>query len=203
MAADPSSDAPQDRPAPQAPRSVARRRLLQGGLAAAPAILTVVSTPVRATYYTTPASSFASINSSRPHNPHGVSGCKPNWWVNCSLSNWPASCKDAGGNPKKFKDCFSDHATYGNKTLKECMQLGSNTGMDGMVKHLCAAYLNAASGKVPYEVCSMPYARSIWANYNSFGYHQPTAGVKWYCDSCTPAGNGGVTPWLTTTMPYS
>lgn len=202
MAADPSPDAPQDRPAAPAPRSVSRRRLLQGSAAAAPGILTLVSTPVRATYYTTPASSFASINSSRPRDTHTVGGCKPSWWVNCSLSSWPASCKDSYGNPKKFKDCFADHATYGSKTLKQCLQLPYDTGMDGMVKHLCAAYLNAASGKVPYEVCSMPYARGIWSTYMSRGYHEPTAGVKWYADSCSPAGNGGVTPWLKTTMPY-
>lgn len=203
MAADTPPDAPHDRAAPAAPRSVSRRRLLQGSAAAAPAILTLVSTPVRATYYTSPASSFASINTSRPRNTHTVNGCKPGWWVNCALTSWPASCKDASGNPKKFKDCFADHATYGNKTLKECMQLPYDTGMDGMVKHLCAAYLNAASAKVPYEVCSMPYARGIWTSYMTKGFHEPTLGVKWYCDSCTPAGNGGVTPWLKTTMPFA
>lgn len=202
MAADPERDQADATPAASRVPSPSRRRLLQGGAAAAPAILSLVSTPVRATYYTTPASSFASINSSRPRNTHTVSGCKPGWWVNCGLSNWPASCKNASGNPKLFKECFADHATYGSKTLMQCLQLPYDTGMDGMVKHLCAAYLNAASGKVHYEVCSMAYARSIWTNYMSRGHHEPTAGVRWYTDSCNPAGNGGVTPWLKTTMPF-
>lgn len=186
------------------PKSSSRRRLLQAGLGASPAILTLVSSPVRATYYTTPASSFASINTSRPHGgQHPTNGCKPSWWVNCAMSGWPASCKDLNNNPKKFKDCFSDYGTYGNKTLKECMQLASDIGTDGVVKHLCAAYLNAASGKTPAAVCSTDIAKDIWACYSAGqGYYEPSAGVRWYADSCDPAGNGGITPWLKTTMPY-
>ena len=184
------------------PTSASRRRLLKGGAAVTPAILTLISTPVRATYYTTPASSFASINTSRPRSTHGTSGCKPSWWVSCSMSSWPASCKTSTGTPKKFKDCFSTHATYGEKTLKECMQLSSDSGTDGLVKHLCAAYLNHASGKTPGEICSTQTAQSIWSSHNSKGYWEPTAGVRWYADSCTPTGNGGCTPWLKTTMPY-
>lgn len=202
MSADPSDDTPQDRPAPAARRSVSRRRLLQGSAAAAPAILTLVSTPVRATFYTSPASSFASINSSRPLQTYTVSGYKPAWWVGQPVPTWPDSVKVNNGTPKKFKDCFAADDTYGNLTLKQCMELPFDTGMDGMVKHLCAAYLNAASGKVPYEVCSIPYLRMIWSNYMSLGYHEPSAGIKWYTDTCEPAGNGGVTPWLKTTMPY-
>ena len=87
--------------------------------------------------------------------------------------------------PKKFKDCFSTHATYGEKTLKECMQLSSDSGTDGLVKHLCAAYLNHASGKTPGEICSTQTAQSIWSSHNSKGYWEPTAGVRWYADSCT------------------
>jgi hypothetical protein len=118
------------------------------------------------------------------------------------VPSWPAACKDASGNPKKFKDCFSDHATYGNLTLKQCLALSNDSGMDGMVKHLCAAYLNAASGKTPAKLCSTQYAKDMWTGYVSRGYHEPTAGIKWFSDSCNPSGNGGITPWLKTTMPY-
>ena len=70
------------------------------------------------------------------------------------------------------------------------------------MKHLCAAYLNAASGKTPATLCSMGFVQTMWADYNSKGYYEPTAGIQWRSDSCTPAGNGGCTPWLKTTMPY-
>lgn len=202
MPADDQPQLPGDAASGDRPKSVSRRRLIQGGAAAAPAILTLVSTPVRATYYTTPASSFASINSSRPRNTHGTNGCKPSWWVNCAMSNWPSSCKDSGGNPKLFKDCFGDHNVYGSKTLKQCMELPYDNGTDGLVKHLCAAYLNASSGKTPAELCSVVIARDIWNGFKAKGYFEPTAGVKWFADSCSPAGNGGCTPWLKTTMPY-
>jgi hypothetical protein len=196
-APDELNDGPAQAPGqtPPAGPDVGRRRLLQGGAAIAPAVLTLVSTPVRATYYTTPASSFASINTSRPS--------KPIWWKNCAMTSWPASCKDGAGNPKKFKECFADHATYGNKTLLECVQLAYDTGTDGLVKHLCAAYLNASSGKTPHTICSTITARNMWASYVSKGYYEPTAGIRWFADTCSPAGNGGCTPWLKTTMPYS
>lgn len=185
-----------------APPSASRRRLLQAGIGASPAILTLVSNPVRATYTTTPASSFASVNTSRPGTHVVTNGCKPSYWVNCGMAQWPAACKDAAGNPKKFKDLFSDYGTYGSKTLIQCLQLGPNSGMDGVVKHVCAAYLNAASGKVPSSICSTQTAKDIWQSYSGGkGYYEPTAGVKWFADSCDPSGNGGINPWLKTTMP--
>lgn len=186
-----------------APRSASRRRLLRAGVGATPVVLSLVSAPVRATYYTSPASSFASINASRPPGMTYTNGCKPSWWASCNMSNWPSSCKNTDGTSKRFKDIFSDHATYGNKTIKSCLQMAYDSGMDGMVKHLCAAYLNAATGRTPASICSGQIARDIWTSYNSKGWYMPTAGVYWYTDSCQPSGNGGITPWLKTTMPLA
>lgn len=207
-----ASDRPNDPagPSASAPRSAGRRRLLQGSAALAPAMLTVVSNPVRATYNytTTPASSFASLSTSRPDIHHPVTGCKPSGWKNCgpngSWSKWPASCKkDNGANPKLFRECFDDHATYGGKTLLECVSYTETSGEKCMVAHLAAAYLNACAGKVPAAVCSTGYLQDMWRGYKGRGYHEPTAGIKWRCDDCTPTGNGGITPWLKTTMPYT
>lgn len=200
MNADRTSDDASKPSDQNAPRSAARRRLLQGGAAAAPAILTFVSAPVRATYYTTPASSFASINTSRPKDTHSTSGCKPAWWCGYQVKYWPNSCR-TNSTPKKFKEIFGDHSTYGEKTLKECMQLAYDTGTDGMAKHLCAAFLNAESMRTPSVICSSFMVKDIWNSYKFKGYFEPTAGVKWFCDSCEPSGNGGITPWLKTTMP--
>ena len=187
----------------QEPKSSSRRRLLRAGVGASPAILTFVSAPVRATYTTTTASAFASANVSRPggHGHVPVSGCKPSWWVS-NMSPLPAYCKDAAGNALKFKHLFKGHPTYDNKTLKQCMQMSSDTGMDGVVKHICAAYLNAMSGKVPATICSAQTAKDIWSAYHSAaGCYEPTAGVKWYADTCHPGGVGGINPWLKSTMP--
>ena len=187
---------------PGAPASRGRRRLLQGSAAAAPAILTLVSTPVRATYYTSPASAFASINTSRPDSSHVTNGCKPSWWKDRPMSDWPAACKNASGTSAKFKDCFGTGSTYDDMTLLTCLNFTAETGTDGLVKYLCAAYLNAASGKTPATLCSMGFAQTMWKDYRSKGYYEPTAGIQWRSDSCTPSGNGGCTPWLKTTMPY-
>lgn len=201
MNADRTSDEASKPSDNNAPRSAARRRLLRGGAAAAPAILTFVSAPVRATYYTTPASSFASINTSRPRDTHSTNGCKPAWWVAYHVKNWPSSCKTTNGSSKKFKEIFGEHSTYGDKTLKQCMEMAYDTGTDGMVKHLCAAFLNAESMRTPALICSSFMVKDIWNSYKSKGHYEPTAGVRWFADTCQPSGNGGINPWLKTTMP--
>jgi len=184
-----------------------RRRLLRAGAGAAPAILTLVSSPVHATFYTTPASSFASINSSRPKDTHTTTGCKPSWWKNQHINNWPASCVNIANNGtrshKKFKDCIGTGSNWDDKTLLECVQDTAESGDNGLLKHLVAAYLNACAGKTPAELCGVPIVRGMWAEYKSKGYYPPTAGVRWYADHCSTGGNGGCTPWLRTTMPYS
>ncbi len=187
------------------PTSASRRRLLRAGVGASPAILTFVSAPVRATYSVKTASAFGSMTTgvSHTHSTVPSSGCKPGWWAKDSnWSAWPASCKTSSGGPKLFRDVFSDYGSYGAKTLKECLKLASDTGMDGVVKHCCAAYLNAASGKVPATLCSTFAAKDIWTSYTTRGHYVPTAGVKWFSDSCVPAGTGGINPWLRSTMPY-
>jgi hypothetical protein len=184
--------------------SASRRRLLQAGLGASPAILTLVSAPVRAGYaHAKTASAFGSVTTAVSHT-HAMlptSGRKPSWWASCSMSEWPSSCKTSGGAPKRFRDVFTDFGHYGSKTLKECLQLGASTGMDGVAKHCVAAYLNAATNRVPAVLCSTQAAKDIWIAYTTRGYFEPTAGVKWFADSCTPAGVGGINPWLITTMP--
>lgn len=189
------------------PQNPSRRRLLRNSAGAVPVVLTLVSAPVRATYYTTPASSFASINSSRPHNTHTTTGCKPSWWKTLHINSWPASCvnSDNAGNRthKKFKDCIGTGSTWDDWTLLQCVEDSSESGNTGMMKHLVAAYLNACAGKTPAELCSVPIVRGMWSEFKTKGYYEPTAGIKWYADYCSSGGNGGCTPWLKTTMPYS
>ena len=49
---------------------------------------------------------------------------------------------------------------------------------DAVAQHLAAALLNVASGLVP--VLSEAMLQTIWLEYTSKGYFEPTAGVKWY-----------------------
>ena len=84
----------QDRAAPAA-RGVApllegRRRLLRGGLASGTVLLSLASKPVSATTCT-PASSFASINLSRPDRTYNCTGRTPGYWKqDCKFWDWPS-----------------------------------------------------------------------------------------------------------------
>src|SRR5438552_17349326 len=68
-----------------------RRRLLQGGLAAAPVLMTLVSRPVLASSTCTTPSGFVSINASHPGAPV-CDGNGPTYWYNVQ-STWPSSHK--------------------------------------------------------------------------------------------------------------
>lgn len=68
-----------------------------------------------------------------------------------------------------------------------------------MARHLVAAMLNALKGWTPGSVLSMTTAKGVWNEYTRKGHYEPTAGIKWYEDSASK-GNGGITPWLKSTM---
>ena len=82
-----SPDTPLETPAPQ---SDSRRRLLRGGLAAAPVLMTVASRPVLGQVACT-ASAITSINmqSSLNHNCSITSGLSPDKWKTLA-AQWPA-----------------------------------------------------------------------------------------------------------------
>src|SRR6266446_8785038 len=70
-----------------------RRRLLQGGLAAAPVLMTLVSRPVLARQCTSP-SGFVSGNASTPGRGVDCTGHTPEYWANpIHFSGWPSPYK--------------------------------------------------------------------------------------------------------------
>lgn len=184
------------------PQSTARRRLLQGGAAAAPVILSVVASPVRAAGMTVTASAMGSINASTSAMTYVTTGMKPSSWLNVRVKDWPEISRVSNNHSKAFKEIFQADADFGDMSLEDCLKLSGDMGTNGLVKHLAAAYLNAVSGRTPAVVAGVPILRDIWASYRGpRGFYEPTAGVKWFADTCSPAGNGGCTPWLKTTMP--
>ena len=69
--------------------SAIRRRLLQGGLSAAPVLMTIVSRPVLGQQCQTPSAALSG-NISAPASRVAVcSGQQPNWWVS-NTDAWPA-----------------------------------------------------------------------------------------------------------------
>lgn len=192
-----------------------RRRLLRGGLAGAPVLLTLQSRSVMACHSTTP-SAFGSISQSRPENLISLSGQPPSWWCNTSCyDQWPSAyhpVAKTSGYPKYsatlFQDVFANCGSYGTKTLVQILKLADTSGAGLVAKCVTAALLNASTGRTS-AVLDVSAVKNIWNEYRSKGYFEPTAGVKWYSTTHTPnnagsnamytAGGGGISGYLYTT----
>ncbi len=125
--------------------SSSRRRLLRGGLAAAPALLALKATPVMACNCKIPSGFSASGNLSR--NGGTASGCsapggKPSHWkTQCGSSN-PYYYNKTNNTCKKgtmFKDCFSTMGSYTNYNFDTCLGRG-DTDAQALV---AACYMEA------------------------------------------------------------
>jgi hypothetical protein len=167
------------------PKSASRRRLLRAGVGAAPAVLTIVSMPVRAatTVQGRSASAMASMNAGAKSGNSLVTvssaGDSAATWVGCHPSSpWPTDCVQ--GQPKhSFPACLgAAGSSYkaGGASLKDALK---DSSMNGLPQYLAAAYLNFRSGKSP--VVTEPQLLAIWnACYlNGPGYWSPVSGAKW------------------------
>ena len=179
----PPSDAESQSPADLA-RSANRRRLLQGGLAAAPVLMTLVSRPVLAQRAVSP-SAFASGNASLAATANqGVptTGRTPGYWKNEQhFSSWvapfyPTTVSGTGGHTATLFDAVFTPRFPG-KTLRDVLSTGGGPP-DDVARHIVAALLNAAANFT--SVPSIQTVKGIWSEYVNKGYFEPTAGVKWY-----------------------
>lgn len=186
--------------------AVDRRRLLRGGLGAVPVILTVTSPSVMAngSYdggICTPASSFASINTSRPDRTFSCSGRTPGYWKQSQhWPNWPAPFVADGNNATKFNDVFGSAYGYPGKTLLDVLGLQGGD-RDAIARHIVAALLNAAKNWTSPEVLSVTTVKLVWMSFTEKGYYEPTAGIRWFAGYSEPTGNGSLEDWLKSTMP--
>lgn len=184
---------------------VARRRILRGGLGAAPVLMVSAPRSVMAgTLNCVPASSFASINASRPDLLSSCSGRAPWHWKQPQwFGHWPARYVPTGPGATMFDAVFGMVGGYPGKSLLQVLELQGATGRDGLAKHIVAALLNAAANLTPVNVLGVGRVKAVWAEFvaTGSGYYVPTAGIKWYPDYAVPAGTGGITPWLKSTMP--
>ena len=182
-----------------------RRRLLQGGLGAAP-LLTLVSRPVLgrgggAGNCHAP-SAFVSMPTSEPGKTEFCSGRTPGYWKQTQhFRSWvppyyPTTMTGLGGHEAtRFNSVFTPSPYPPATTLLEVLDMGGGPPND-VGRHIVAALLNAARGWTP--VLTVPAVQGIWREYMSrggagAGYFEPTAGVKWY--------HGEIVDYLTSTMP--
>lgn len=193
---------PHSTSAKETPADAGRRRLLQGGLATAPVMLTLLSRPALGTGFEckTP-SGFLSGNVSQHGSPTFCSGRTPGYWKQSQhFSAWrapyyPTTTTGSGGHSAtKFHSTTTgfNGTQFGSKTMLDVLGAEGNAGgYVALGRHITAALLNAAAGLSP--VLNQTQVRAIWNEYVSKGYFEPSAGIKWYPDQ--------IVDYLVTTMP--
>lgn len=154
-----------------------RRRFLQGGLAAAPVLMTLVSRPVLAQQCTTP-SGFVSLNASTAGRGVACLGRTPGYWKN--HAGWPAPYQPS----TTFDSVFAHNATYYSATtsLQDVLEpqvVGAGPPHD-LARHIVSALLNAQSGWTP--VLTPVVVKGMWSEYLSTGSFSPSSGIQWSHD---------------------
>ena len=177
-------------PSPSGERPVlGRRRLLQGGLGAAPVLMTLVSRPVLGQGICQTPSGFVSANASNVGTTATCSGHTPAFWANSSnFGQWPSGFNPTNpqvtrfaGNQGVFSNSPNSAPFNGNPTLVQALGFSGNSTND-VARYVSAAVLNAAKGLTP--VLTVPQVKAIWAEYGAtgygtVGYYSPTAGSRW------------------------
>jgi hypothetical protein len=168
-----------DPPAPSADPVAGRRRLLQGGLAAGPVLMTLVSRPVLAQVAgqcTTP-SGFVSANASTAGRGVTCTGRSHGFWKNAPANQWPSPYTPS----TLFNDVFKTptYAPYNGKTLLDILNLGGGSP-DNVARDIVAALLNAQAGLTP--VLSVSAVKDIWSEFITTGSFSPSAGAHWNAD---------------------
>ena len=146
---------PTDKPSstePPSPSSgdprAGRRRLLQGALAGAPVLMTLVSRPVLAQQCTTP-SGFVSANASTAGRGVNCTGHVSAYWANpMNFSQWPAGFNAAPpGMVTRFNAQFNPDLPMNPTLLAVLGFTGSPT--NDVARYVSAALLNAAGQGLP------------------------------------------------------
>lgn len=177
-------------------RNAGRRRLIRGGLAAGPVILTLGSQPVFGTGLKCVAPS-QTLSAAASHTGQvGSCSCYPvSHWKSTGYS-WPSGCDR---NNLKYHDVYVEQGGAG------CSFFTTSNGYTGQVAQtmynvlcttdsvsetarlLSCAYLNIRAGKVSFPVGGVVSQtkminsmQEIWREFVLNGYYEPFAGKKWY-----------------------
>jgi hypothetical protein len=158
-----------------------RRRFVRGVGLLAPVVLTMAPRSALANTCLSPsAQASIALDNSRPDRERSACfGLSPGFWKNAAKDNhpnhnlWVAS----GAEGKYFSSVFFDTSGFPGKTLKDVLNLGGNGSFEALGRHLCAAWCNLQTGKVPPSILSLDTLRKMWAGRN--GNYEPVPGVFW------------------------
>ena len=188
---DKSADGGRDaHPPPSVPASGERRRLLRGGLAAGPVLMTVMSRPVLGQTTCLAASAMTSVAPSGNRTVSVCSGLTPEQWK-ARASQWPtpycATAETSAINKAvSYQEPTLFHCpttglggrVYGHRSMLDVIDLTQGgRNLDSLGRYIVAAMLNARAGRTP--VLSEAGVRMMWNDLVHRGYYEPTAGIRW------------------------
>ena len=179
-----------------------RRRLLRGGLGAAPILMTLASRSVLADNSCRTMSGFLSAPTSRHGTQYTCLGRTPGYWKQPQFfDEWPKPYYPVptrvGSTTKPattFNSVFSPSPYSSSTTFLQVLETGGGPP-DSVARHVVAELLNIQKGWV--TVVTVNQLKTIWHDYmvtggGTVGYFSPSAGVKWYHDD--------IVNYLTSTM---
>lgn len=183
--------------AEQAKKSFAGRRRFLGktALKAAPFVVTLASQPALGATCFTPSRSLSRNTSLSQKDFYGeCTGAQSPGNYKAQQSpgssySWPASVPPSTPMHPLFKMGNSEGVTKFTKTVKGKVQsqtLGEAISVNapGMVAfHLIGAYLNKMGGSgaiISDKAITVDGILTMWREYASKGFYEPTAGIKWY-----------------------
>lgn len=170
-------------PAPDSDLSTGRRRLLQGGLGAAPVLMTLVSRPVLAqrTGLCTSPSGFVSLNASNAGRNVACTGRSPTFWAGGSQAGnqWPFPYQSLQPRPNTpFNTVFASYQPYASKSLLDVVKFPAGSAApDSVARDIVASYLNALANLTP--PLSPVVVKDIWAEFIQTGFFSPSSGGHW------------------------
>lgn len=172
-------------------RSEGRRRLIRGGMAAGPVILSLGSQPVFGTGLKcmAPSKTLSVVSSQTAKHEGDCSQSLPiaNWKSKCAIS----SDEGFSYGQKAFHDIFfQGNSSYSfiktvngvgvSKTVREVLDAG------GLGAQFACAYLNIMTGRAKFPVggqysaaATLSHIRQIWAALAQGGVYEASAGVTW------------------------
>ena len=179
-------------------RSDERRRLLRGGLAAGPVIMTVMSRPVFGlpTCNYSQASGAGSICTAPP-----VPGYSISYWSRTTSWPTPYVCGSSGsGGYQSFAQVAPSGQSGSSGVNQGTLYHSSTTGLTGNVfgshtmlqvlqgnagggayktlgRYVAAALLNAAAGRTPF--LAQASIQKMWNQDLTLGYFEVSPGVRW------------------------
>jgi hypothetical protein len=177
---------------PPAITSGVRRRLLRGGLSAAPVLMTVASRPVLGqTTCLAASASVGSVPSSGQRTAAATcSGLSPQQWK-AQATRWPRpyvgavpQSGDARALVSQTPTAFHCPTTglagyvFSDRSMLAVIEVNEGgQGVTALGRYVVAALLNARAGRTP--VLSETTVRAMWNDVINRGYFEPTAGVRW------------------------